>query len=53
MTEPATVYRTVHEQRVELVAKAIAEQSALDHEAAVALARHVLQALDHVPEKVR
>ena len=47
------VYVSLHEQRVNLVADAIVKHSTLDRPAAVELARHVLYALDHVPEKVR
>jgi hypothetical protein len=46
-------YISQHEHRVELVAKALMEHSELDHATAVALALHVLEALDHIPEKMR
>ena len=49
----ANPYISRYEHRVELVAKALMEHSELDHATAVALARHVLDALDHIPEKVR
>ena len=44
---------SIHEQRVRLVADAIVEHSTLDRSAALELARHVLYALDHIPEKIR
>ena len=47
------VYVSVHEQRVRLVADTIVEHSTLDRSAAIELARHVLYALDHIPEKIR
>lgn len=54
MTSPSTpVYVSVHEQRIRLVADVIVEHSALDRPAAIELARHVLYALDHIPEKIR
>ena len=46
-------YVSVHEQRVQLVAEAITENSKLSDKAAAELAKHVLYALDHIPEKVR
>jgi hypothetical protein len=48
-----TTYVSIHEQRVQLVAQAIAKNSKLGDEAAAELAKHVLYALDHIPEKVR
>ncbi|MFR9802345.1 DUF6307 family protein [Pseudonocardia sp. RS010] len=56
MTTTVTTTRppvTPHERRVELVASAITDHSELDHDAAVALATHILQVLDHVPEHIR
>ena len=54
MTTAATHgYVSIHEQRVNLVADAIVKHSTLDRSAALELARHVLYALDHIPEKVR
>ena len=47
------VYVSIHEQRVRLVADAIVEHSTLDRSVALELARHVLYALDHIPEKIR
>jgi hypothetical protein len=49
----ATPYVTLHEQRVRLVADALMRNSKLKDDAAVALAKHALSALDHIPEKVR
>jgi len=48
-----TPYVTHYERRVRLVAEALTQNSALTHEVAVELAKHVLDALDHIPEKVR
>ena len=48
-----SVYVSIHEQRVKLVADAIVKHSSLDQSAAIELARHVLYVLDHIPEKVR
>ena len=45
--------RSLHEQRVRLVAQTIAKNSKLGDAAAAELAKHVLYALDHIPEKVR
>ncbi|MBN9099323.1 MULTISPECIES: DUF6307 family protein [unclassified Pseudonocardia] len=53
MTATPHVYVSVHDQRVNLVADAIVGHSTLDRATAVELARHVLQALDHIPEKIR
>ena len=54
MTSPkGAVYVSVHDQRVKLVADAIVEHSTLDRSVALELARHVLYALDHIPEKIR
>jgi hypothetical protein len=48
-----TTYVSVHEQRVQLVARAITKNSKLGEKPAIELAKHVLYALDHIPEKVR
>jgi hypothetical protein len=48
-----TTYVTLHEQRVRLVAQTISKNSKLGDKAAAELAKHVLYALDHIPEKVR
>lgn len=48
-----TVYVSRHDQRVRLVADALTKNSKLTDKAAVELAKHVLDALDHIPEKVR
>ena len=47
------VYISQYDRRVRLVADALTQNSKLTDEAAVELARHVLDALDHIPEKVR
>ena len=46
-------YVSVYDQRVQLVAQAMRSNSKLSEKAATELAKHVLYALDHVPEKVR
>jgi hypothetical protein len=48
-----TVYVSRYDQRVKLVAAALTQNSKLTEEVAVDLAKHVLDALDHIPEKVR
>jgi hypothetical protein len=48
-----TTYVSLHEQRVRLVAQTITKNSKLGDKAAAELAKHVLYALDHIPEKVR
>ena len=48
-----TVYVSRYDQRVRLVADALTQNSKLGDKAAVELAKHVLNALDLVPEKVR
>ncbi|MDT7612687.1 MAG: hypothetical protein QOG20_6455 [Pseudonocardiales bacterium] len=53
MTSTATIYVSVHDQRVALVADALRKHSKLSQKDAVALAGHALDALDHIPEKVR
>ncbi len=52
MTATAT-YVSVHDQRVRLVADALLRNSDLSDEVAITLAGHALDALDHIPEKVR
>lgn len=52
MTSTIT-YTSLYDQRVRLVADAIAENSKLDKKAAAELAVHVLHVLDRIPEKVR
>jgi AmiR/NasT family two-component response regulator len=48
-----TVYVSRYDQRVKLVANALTQNSKLTEDEAVELAKHVLNALDHIPEKVR
>ena len=48
-----TVYVSRYDRRVRLVAEALTRNSKLTDEDAVALAKHVLDALDHIPETVR
>jgi Family of unknown function (DUF6307) len=47
------VYISRYDQRVRLVADALTQNSKLTDEVAVELAKHVLDALDHIPEKIR
>ncbi|MCU1665086.1 MAG: hypothetical protein JWR58_5151 [Pseudonocardia sp.] len=49
----AAPYISLHDQRVRLVADALMRNCELEDEAAVTLAGHALDALDHIPEKVR
>lgn len=46
-------YVSLYDQRVRLVADAVKQNSKLKEAEAIELAVHVLQAIDHVPEKVR
>lgn len=48
-----STYTSLYDQRVALVAHALTQNSKLSDKAATALAKHVLYALDHIPEKVR
>jgi hypothetical protein len=48
-----TVYVSRYDQRVKLVANALTQNSKLTEEVAAELAKHVLDALDHIPEKIR
>jgi ABC-type transport system involved in cytochrome bd biosynthesis fused ATPase/permease subunit len=48
-----TSYISLYEQRVQLVAHALKQNSELSEKDAGDLAVHVLYALDHIPEKVR
>ena len=52
MTTTGT-YISIYEQRVNLVANALMEHSKLNRKTAAELAKHVLRAIDHIPEKVR
>jgi hypothetical protein len=50
----ATVeYLSLYDQRVKLVQSALQAHSKLSDKASLELAGHVLEALDHMPEKVR
>ena len=51
MTSDGT-YVSLYDKRVQLVAAALTARSELTEQAATELARHVLYALDHIPEKV-
>jgi ABC-type transport system involved in cytochrome bd biosynthesis fused ATPase/permease subunit len=46
-------YVSLYEQRVQLVAHALKQNSKLSEKDAADLAVHALYALDHIPEKVR
>jgi Family of unknown function (DUF6307) len=48
-----STYISIYDQRVEIAAAAIRQNSKLSEKAAVALAGHVLDALNRIPEKVR
>ena len=47
-----STYTSLYDQRVALVARALTQNSKLSEEAATALAKHVLDALDHIPDKI-
>jgi len=53
MTAVAPAYVSLYDRRVRLVADAITQNSKLADDAAVELAKQVLNALDHIPETVR
>jgi hypothetical protein len=53
MTTTDTTYVSLYDLRVEMVQKALRANSSLDETAAHDLAVHVLDALDHIPEKAR
>jgi hypothetical protein len=48
-----TEYVSLHDQRVKLIADALTSHSDLAADTALVLAKHALDALDHIPEKVR
>jgi Family of unknown function (DUF6307) len=48
-----STYISIHDQRLALVADAIRQHSKLDEKTISTVARHVLDALDLIPEKVR
>jgi hypothetical protein len=50
---PTTEYVSLHDQRIRLMADAMKAHSELTDQVAVELAGHALDALDHIPEKVR
>jgi hypothetical protein len=52
MTAPVT-FVSLYDQRVKLVQSAMQAHSKLGDMASLKLARHVLEALDHMPENVR
>jgi hypothetical protein len=52
-TRTRAPYVSVHAQRARLVADALMRNSELTDAAALALAEHALDALDHIPEKLR
>jgi Family of unknown function (DUF6307) len=49
----ATKYISLYDLRVQLVQKALQDHSDLDDKTSFDLAEHVLDALDHIPEKAR
>ena len=46
-------YVSMYDLRVQMIQKALKEHSKLDDKTSFSLAEHVLDALDHIPEKVR
>jgi hypothetical protein len=46
-------YVSLYDLRVQLVQKALRDHSELDDKTSLDLAVHVLDALDHIPEKAR
>jgi hypothetical protein len=53
MVTTKPIYVSLYDQRVQLVAHALEQNSKLGETEAVKLAVHVLYAIDHIPEKVR
>lgn len=53
MAVATSTYVSLYDQRVALVAHALTQNSKLEEKAATDLAVHVLNAIDHIPEKVR
>jgi hypothetical protein len=53
MTATKIAYTSLYDQRIQLVAHALEQNSKLDEKTAAELAVHVLYAIDHIPEKVR
>jgi hypothetical protein len=53
MAATASTYISLYEQRIQLVAHALMQNSKLEEKVATDLAVHVLYAIDHIPEKVR
>jgi hypothetical protein len=53
MVTTKPIYISLYDQRVQLVAHALEQNSKLSETEAVELAVHVLYAIDHIPEKVR
>jgi hypothetical protein len=53
MTAANSIYTSLYDQRVQLVADALERHSRLDEKTAAELAVHVVHAIDHIPEKVR
>jgi len=49
----AGIYNGWYEERVKVAADALVQQSNLGEDLAVAYAKCVLHAVDHIPEKVR
>ncbi len=52
MADTAT-WTTLYDRRVQLVRDVLKENSKLGEKAATELAKQVLHAIDHIPEKVR
>ena len=53
MTATKSISTSLYDQRIQLVAHALEQNSKLNAKAAAELAVHVLYAIDHIPEKVR
>jgi hypothetical protein len=53
MVTTKPIYISLYDQRVQLVAHALKQNSKLGKTEAAELAVHVLYAIDHIPEKVR
>jgi hypothetical protein len=48
-----TTYVSLYDKRVKIVSETLRKHSDLTEEAAAQLAVHVLDVLDHIPEKMR
>jgi hypothetical protein len=53
MSTPATAYVSAYDLRVQLVKDTVRKHSNLSEKASLELTEHILDVLNHIPEKVR